>query len=71
MTEDAERVDWRVGLSVKPKYRNHDMYYEPPARVVAVEQSGFGGIACKDGVLLLEGRFGVRFLASAEEWVTA
>ncbi len=68
---EAESKDWRVGLSAKPKYRQHEMYYEPPAMIVAVHESGFGSVFCKDGVLVLEGRFGVRFLAPAEEWVTA
>jgi hypothetical protein len=68
---EAERPDWRIGLSAKPKFRQHEMYYEPPAIIVAVHPSGFGGKFCKDGILVLEGRFGVRFLAPAEEWVTA
>jgi hypothetical protein len=68
---EAAHQDWRVGLSVKPKFRQHEMYYEPPAMVVAVHASGFGQVHCKDGVLVLEGRFGTRFLAPAEDWVTA
>lgn len=68
---ESDLEDWRIGLSAKPKFRQHEMYYEPPARIVAVHESGFGGVLCKDGVLVLEGRFGVRFLAPAEEWVTA
>ena len=71
MMDEAEHLDWRVGLSAKPKFRQHEKYYEPPARIVAVHGSGFGGLFCKDGILVLEGRFGVRFLALAEEWVTA
>lgn len=68
---EAEHPDWRIGLSVKPKFRQHERYYELPARVIAVHRSGFGGVPCKDGVLVLEGRFGVHFLVPAEEWMTA
>jgi len=62
---EAEKVDRRVGLSAKPKFLHQEM----DCVIVAVHPSGFGGQFSSDGILLLEGRFGVRFLAPAEEWI--
>ena len=71
MSETEGKRDWRIGLSVKVKYRWHDLYYEPPHTVVDVFPSGHGGVTDKDGVLLLRGIEGNTFLAPADQWRTA
>lgn len=30
----SEVRDWRIGLSCKPKYRTHPLYYEGPGRII-------------------------------------
>jgi hypothetical protein len=42
MSEEIKK-DWRVGLSVKVKYRTHILYYEPPHKILEVFPSGCGG----------------------------
>lgn len=62
--------DYRIGLSCKPKYRKHELYYEGRGKIVGVEPSGTAGIVDKDGVLKIELN-GRTFLAPADEWMTA
>ncbi len=62
--------DWRTGLSVKTKSRNHPMYYERGI-VAAVHPSGHGGLVDKDGVLEIKLVGGSVILGRADEWVTA
>ena len=62
--------DWRIGLTCKPKYRNHDFYYER-GTIRAVHPNGTGGIVDKDRVLRIEMFSGLVFLAPADDWITA
>lgn len=62
--------DWRIGLSCKPKMRNHELYYER-GKIVAVHPSGTGGISDPNGVLTIEMESGRTFLARADDWQTA
>lgn len=64
------KKDWRVGLTVKPKYRTHPLYYEMAA-VVEVHPSGTGGVVDPDGVLRILLLSGKTTLVPAGEWVTA
>lgn len=65
-----QKQDWRVGLSVKPKYRNHELFYEQ-GTVRTVFPSGYGLIVDKDGVLQIQMQSGRVLLAPSDEWVTA
>ena len=62
--------DWRIGLSCKPKYRNHELFYER-GEIVNVHRSGHGGIFDKDGVLEIRMQSGRVLLSRADEWITA
>lgn len=64
------RKDWRIGLSCKPRLRTHERYYEPPGTIIAVYQSGEGGITDPNGVLRIQ-QGNTTFLARAEDWITA
>lgn len=66
----SKAPDWRIGLTVKCKYRNHIFYYER-AIVLDVLPTGTGGIFDKDGVLKLKLEGGSVILAPADEWMTA
>ncbi len=68
MTDD--RRDWRIGLTVKPKYRSHELYYERSV-VRDVHPSGTGGVVDPHGVLRIETQDGRTLLVPADEWVTA
>ena len=50
---DHTKPDWRIGLSVKVKYRSHPMYYER-GTIIETYPSGTGGIADKDGVIKVQ-----------------
>ena len=62
--------DWRIGLTVKPKYRSHALYYER-GEILDVLPSGTNGIVDRNGVLKLKMSGGSTILAGADEWVTA
>jgi hypothetical protein len=62
--------DWRVGLSCKPKYRTHDLYYER-GKILKVCPSGTSNLFDKDGILMIEMESGRVFYARSDEWVTA
>lgn len=66
----SEQKDWRIGLTVRPKYRNHPLYYERGI-VEAVLPSGTNLIADKDGVLRIRMDSGTVYLGAADDWVTA
>lgn len=68
--EEAEKRDWRVGLTVKPKYRGHPLYYER-GTVVEVLPSGTDGIVDRYGVLKIRMSGGSTILAGADDWITA
>lgn len=68
--DDSQR-DWRIGLSVKPKYRTHERYYEPPALVVDTRPNGTNGIADQNGILCIKTMEGTVLLVPSEEWITA
>lgn len=61
------RVDWRVGLSVKPKSRSHRFYYEEGV-VVHVHPDGTAGISCKNGILVIKMSGGCVVMEPADEW---
>lgn len=62
--------DWRIGLSVKPKYRNHELYCER-GEVVDVKPNGTNGIVDEFGVLVIKMESGRVLMAASHEWVTA
>lgn len=66
----AQDQDWRVGLTVKPKYRCDELRYEQ-GKVIAVFPSGHGGIDDLDGVLQIQMESGSVILRPADQWVTA
>lgn len=73
--QDRAKPDWRIGITVKPKYRNH-IFFGMPGKVVAVFPSGWGGLQDDNGILQIElaGLFegmGRMILARSDEWVTA
>ena len=58
--------DWRIGLSCKPKYRGHDLFYE----VGIIEDafpSGHGGIFDDHGVLKIHMSSGRVLLANGRQ----
>ena len=63
--------DWRIGLSVKVKMRNHALYYEPPHTIINAFPSGYGGLVDKDGVLQLRSASGDVYLQRSQDWMTA
>lgn len=62
--------DWRIGLSARPKFRGHELYYES-AKIIDVFPSGHGNISDRDGVLKLELGSGRVLLVPAGDWMTA
>jgi hypothetical protein len=65
------KLDWRIGLTVKPKYRGHELFYER-GTVRDVHPSGTGGLSDCDGILRIElVGSGRTFLARASDWMTA
>lgn len=66
----SDAKDWRVGLTVKPKYRHDPLRYEQGI-VEAVEPRGTAGIFDPDGVLRIRLESGVVILRPAGQWVTA
>jgi hypothetical protein len=68
--ESAEKKDWRIDLSVKPKFRGHQYYYER-GKVLDVLPSGTNGIVDPDGVLKIQLAGGSVILDGASQWVTA
>ena len=68
--EASPKSDWRIGLSVKPKYRNDELFYEQ-GEVIAVLPSGTNGIIDRDGVLKIRMQSGTIILRAADQWVTA
>lgn len=66
----TENKDWRIGLSVKVKYRNHPRYYER-GKIVDVLPSGTGGLVDADGILVIETETGAKILERADDWMSA
>lgn len=64
------KPDWRIGLTVKTKYRTHERYYER-GTVRDVHPDGTNGIHDKAGVLRIEIIGGPTILEPADNWVTA
>lgn len=62
--------DWRIGLSVKPKFRNDDLYYERGI-VLDILPSGTNGLEDPTGVLKIKMGSGNIILRKADDWVTA
>jgi len=66
----TEKKDWRIGVSVKPKFRGHELHYER-GKVLDVGPSGTGGLIDRTGILKIEMESGFTFWARADEWITA
>jgi hypothetical protein len=62
--------DWRIGLSIKTKYRTHELYYER-ATIIDVLPDGTGGLSDPTGILKIKLLSGSTILVRADEWVTA
>ena len=62
--------DWRIGLTVKPKYRNDPLRYEQGI-VLDVFPSGTNGIIDRYGVLKIKMESGAVILRPADHWITA
>lgn len=63
-----EQADWRIGLSVRPKYRFHRLFaYSNKCIVIATRDSSI----YKDGLLLIAVDDGRELLDPAEQWVAA
>lgn len=69
-THVTEPVDWRIGLTVKPKYRSDPLKYEQGI-VLEVLPDGTNGLSGKDGVLKIKMDSGQVILRRADEWMTA
>lgn len=69
-TDAPAKRDWRIGCSVKPKMRTHELYYER-GEIVEVFPSGTAGIHDKDGVLQIRMQTGRVLMAPADDWMTA
>lgn len=67
---DGSVPDWRIGLSVKPKMRYHELYYER-AIVEEVFPDGTGGVFDPNGVLRIKLTGGKVMLVRSEDWVAA
>jgi len=67
---DAVSNDWRVGLSVQPKYRGDPLHYVGGV-VLEVFPPGTAGIIDETGVLKIRLASGTVILRGADEWVTA
>jgi hypothetical protein len=68
--DPTTKPDWRIGLTVKPKYRCDPLRYEQGV-VLDVHPSGFAGLEDRDGVLRISMESGAVFLRRADEWITA
>lgn len=64
------KPDYRIGLSCKPKYRSHELYYER-GKIIETHPDGTGGLSDKDGILRIQMESGKTFLARADDWQTA
>jgi hypothetical protein len=62
--------DWRIGLTVKPKYRWHELKYEQGV-IIDVLPDGTGGISDKNGVLKIMMESGRVILEGADSWITS
>ena len=67
---EEKQPDWRIGLTVKPKYRTDPRYYER-GKIIDVHPSGTGGVFDDAGVLRIKLDAGDVILQRAEDWVTA
>lgn len=66
------QTDWRIGLTVKPKYQTHLLYGQMvTGKVVASFESGTAGIHDKNGVLAIRLNEKIVALEPADWWVTA
>lgn len=66
-----KRPDWRIGLSVKPKFRNHP-HFGQTGEVIEVLPDGTDGIKDKDQVLkVLMNVSGAIILGGADEFINA
>lgn len=63
-------ADWRIGLTVKPKMRTHELHYEQ-GEVVAILPDGTNGLFDPTGILKIRMQTGRVIVARADEWVTA
>jgi hypothetical protein len=72
MGNEAPEVkqDWRIGLTVRVKYRNDPLYYERGV-VLSAHPNGFGGIFDPMGVLRISLDSGAVILRGADQWITA
>ena len=70
MNTEETKKDYRIGLSVKAKYRTADFYYDRGV-VVEVYPSGTGGIVDPDGVIAVKHDSGIVRLHGADALVTA
>ena len=62
--------DWRIGLTVKPKYRNGPLYYER-GKVLEVCESGTASIEDETGVLRIQLDSGTVIMRGADDWISA
>lgn len=63
-------TNWRIGLTVKPKYRNDPLHYEQ-GTVIDVLPDGTAGLFDKAGVLKIRMETGSVILRRADDWITA
>ncbi len=66
----TDKPDWRIGLTVKPKYRHDPLRYSQGV-VLNVHPTGTGGIVDPHGVLRIRLESGSVILRPADEWMTA
>ncbi len=70
-TPPSGKLDWRIGLTCKPKYRSDPRYYER-GTIRDVHPNGTGNIFDDNGVLQIQLiHSGETILARADDWVTA
>jgi hypothetical protein len=67
---DEAKQDWRIGLTVKPKYRNDPLRYEQGV-VLDVHQDGYAGLSDPNGIIRISMDTGAVILRRADDWVTA
>ena len=70
MKTEETKKDYRIGLSVKAKYRTADFYYDRGV-VVDVHPSGTSGIVDPDGVIVVKHDSGIVRMHAADALVTA
>ena len=70
MNDEHAKKDWRIGLTVKPKYGNDPLKYEQGI-VVDVHPTGYGGLYDDNGVLQIQMDSGTVILRRADGWITA